>query len=298
VDLRSRRPPTPSNTAPGTHIPPAGQVPTLLATADSRRRGQQRLGVRMLGSAEDLGARSRLDDPTQVHDRDPISDLADHREIVGDEQVGDADPVLQIAQQVEHLCLHGDVERRHRLVADHQVRLQSEGARDRDPLPLPARHARRQDIELRRVEPDEIEQLQHPRSTTRPVSDAMDLQRFADRLTDSTTRVERGVRVLEHHLDLATHGFHARATGFQDVLPVEQDLTGGRLRQSGNRARRRRLARTGLSDERERLAGVQRETDTADGLEDTTRRREGMHQLGDVEEGHDTLRCSSTSSAR
>jgi hypothetical protein len=62
----------------------------------------------------------------------------DHRQVVGDEQVGQAQLALQLEQQVEHLALDGDIERRHRLVADDQLRAQGDGAGDADALALAA----------------------------------------------------------------------------------------------------------------------------------------------------------------
>ena len=41
-------------------------------------------------------------------------------------------------QQVQHLRLHGDIQRRDRLVGDNQARVQRQGAGDADALPLPA----------------------------------------------------------------------------------------------------------------------------------------------------------------
>ncbi len=67
--------------------------------------------------------RGDLDDPSQVHHRDPGRNVPDDREIVGDEDVGQTEPMLQIHQQVDDLRLHRDVERGHRLVADDQLRL-------------------------------------------------------------------------------------------------------------------------------------------------------------------------------
>ena len=45
-----------------------------------------------------------------------------HREVVGDEQVGEAELLLQVFEQVDDLRLDRDVERRDRLVADDQLR--------------------------------------------------------------------------------------------------------------------------------------------------------------------------------
>ena len=41
-------------------------------------------------------------------------------------------------QQVDDLCLDGDVQRRDRLIADDELRVHSQGAGDADPLPLAA----------------------------------------------------------------------------------------------------------------------------------------------------------------
>ena len=67
-----------------------------------------------------------------------IGDVLHHRKIVGDEHVGEAQPLLQIAQQVEDLRADRHIERRDRLVADDQLRLDRERARDHDALALPA----------------------------------------------------------------------------------------------------------------------------------------------------------------
>jgi hypothetical protein len=45
-----------------------------------------------------------------------VGDVADHREIVRDEEIGQAQHLLQVHEQVQHLGLHRDVERRNRLV--------------------------------------------------------------------------------------------------------------------------------------------------------------------------------------
>ena len=66
-----------------------------------------------------------LDDAAEVHDRDPVGDLPDHRQVVRDEDVGEVEVALQAPQQVQDLRLDRDVERRDRLVADDQLRLRA-----------------------------------------------------------------------------------------------------------------------------------------------------------------------------
>ena len=67
--------------------------------------------------------------------------------------------MLQVLEQVQDLRLHGDVERRDRLVADDQLRLQRERARDPDPLPLAARELVRVAVVVLGAETDPGEQL-------------------------------------------------------------------------------------------------------------------------------------------
>ena len=62
----------------------------------------------------------QLDHPAQVHDPDPVADVLDHGEVVGDEQVGQAELLLEVVEQVQHLALDRHVERRHGLVADDE----------------------------------------------------------------------------------------------------------------------------------------------------------------------------------
>ena len=64
-----------------------------------------------------------LDDPAGVHHRHLVGHLGDHAEIVRDQDDRHAGLLLQVAQQVEDLRLHGDVERGGRLVGDQQVGL-------------------------------------------------------------------------------------------------------------------------------------------------------------------------------
>ena len=61
-----------------------------------------------------------------------------HREIVRDEQVGQAEPLLQVLQQVDDLRLDRHVERRDRLVADDELGLDGQRAGDADALALAA----------------------------------------------------------------------------------------------------------------------------------------------------------------
>ena len=79
-----------------------------------------------------------LDDPAEIHHRDPVGDVAHHRQIVRDEQVRQAELGLQPLEQVDDAGANRHVERRHGLVEHEQLRLERQRARDADPLPLAA----------------------------------------------------------------------------------------------------------------------------------------------------------------
>ena len=76
---------------------------------------------------------------------------------------GDAELALQVLEQVDHLRLDGHVERRHRLVGDHQLGLQRQRAGDADALPLAAGELAGVAVVVLGVEPDQLEQLLDPR---------------------------------------------------------------------------------------------------------------------------------------
>jgi hypothetical protein len=57
-----------------------------------------------------------LDDLAEVHHRHPVGHVAHHRQVVGDEQIGEVAFALQVLEQVDHAGLDRHVERRDRLV--------------------------------------------------------------------------------------------------------------------------------------------------------------------------------------
>ncbi len=76
------------------------------------------------GRAKSSSVGSDLDHLAEVHDGDPVADVAHDREVVRDEEVGEVEVVLQVGEQVDDLRLDRDVERRDGLVADDQLWMQ------------------------------------------------------------------------------------------------------------------------------------------------------------------------------
>ena len=136
----------PDGGASGDGSSPASALRAARASAASPRaastRGVLASSARVYGwrgVANSVGLRRALHDAAEVHDDHFVGDQLDDGQVVRDEDVGDAGRFLQVHQQVQHLRLDRDVERRDRLVGDHQARLEHQRARDRDPLALAAR---------------------------------------------------------------------------------------------------------------------------------------------------------------
>ena len=104
-------------------------------------RGTSRAGPWCRGAPARGGSRAAdadLDEPAGVHDRHPVRELEQEREVVGDEQDGEAEALLQLDDLREDLALDDDVERRRRLVHDHDLGVGGERHGDHDPLAHPA----------------------------------------------------------------------------------------------------------------------------------------------------------------
>ena len=103
-----------------------------------QHRGEQRLGVGMLRRAEQILDRRLFDDAPEIHDGDAAREMLDHREVVADEDIAQAEVASQVVQQIEDLRLHRHVERGGRLVADHDLGLGDQRPCDGDALALAA----------------------------------------------------------------------------------------------------------------------------------------------------------------
>ena len=93
---------------------------------------------------------------------------------MGDEQVGEAQLLLQVLQQVHHLGLDGDIECGHGLVEDQQLRCQGQRAGDADALLLAAGELGGVAAEHGAGEADQLEQLRHPLHAAGIVEQAVD----------------------------------------------------------------------------------------------------------------------------
>ena len=78
---------------------------------DVGHRVEQHARVRMPRRARTACLSAQLDDAPEVHHAHAVGDVAHHREVVRDEEVGEPVLALQVPHEVEDLRLHRDVER-------------------------------------------------------------------------------------------------------------------------------------------------------------------------------------------
>ena len=122
-------------------------------------------------------------------------------QVVADEQVAQVVRLLQIAQQIDDLRLHGHVERRGGLVEHHEARAQDHRPSDGDALALTAGKLVRIAIHVFWFEPHFGQHFGDPAT---PLLLAhvrfVDAQTFLDDLQHGKARRQAAVRVLEDNL--------------------------------------------------------------------------------------------------
>ena len=163
------------------------------------RGGHQLLGIDLPRRRKGVGGRAGLDQPALVHHGNAAAQRAHRLEVVADEQERHAPPCADFGDQVEHLALGDEVERRGRLVCNEQVRAAGQRHGDHHPLPLSARKLMGEAVAMLELQPHLFEQLWH--FEKRGVMRGVETDGFLDLLADPHQRVERRHRLLEHHAD-------------------------------------------------------------------------------------------------
>ena len=183
-----------------------------------------------------------------LHYRHAIAQVCNHAQIVCHQQVGQAITLAQVREQVQDFRLHRYVERRGRFIQQQHTRLQDQRAGDGDALALAAGEL------VRVAEAVAVVQADLEQDGVNPllmVVQAVDGHRLGQRGFHGMTRMQRTVRVLEHHLYMA-------ATRTVELvlqrLAVNAELAAPVRVLSGQTAQHRGLARAGFADQAERFS--------------------------------------------
>ena len=183
--------------------------------------------------AVDLDRRCRLQDPAVAHDDDQVGHGHRLALVVGDDDGGDAEPLLQLAQFHLHGLTQFGVERRERLVEQEQLWRQRERTGDRHALALAAGELCHRPVG-KAGQMDQRQQLVDALLLLF-LRGAANAQRIGDVVADGQMRKQR--QRLEHHAEIALVRRQRR-----DVLAVQHDRAAGRLLQPGDHAQERGLA--------------------------------------------------------
>jgi hypothetical protein len=133
-------------------------------------------------------------------------------------------------------------------------------AGDADALPLPAGKRVRVARAVFRLQADLHQDVRHAVLQLAPFRQSVDHQRLTHDLPDRHARIERGKRILENHLQVRPQRFERplgqlRQIHHLAVRLAELHLACRRGQRPQDAARRRRLARAGLTHQAERLPG-------------------------------------------
>ena len=253
---------------------------------------QQTLGVRMMAGEQQRAPVGPLHHPAAVHHEDLVGDLGDHAEVMGDEDDRGAERLLHAADQPEHLCLHGHVERGGGFVGDEQLRVQRHRHGDHHALAHPAGELVRVIAYplLRLRNPDQPKQFHRPLpGLAFAYLVVVQPDHLDDLPADPIARVQAGQRILEDQADPgAADGPHLRGTGGQHVPALEQCPAADprTLGQPHDGLGRDALAGARLTDDAEGLPGIDAIGDSPHGLHDAVRRTERHVQVIDLKQSH------------
>jgi hypothetical protein len=249
---------------------------------------QQRLG------------RALLHDLPEVHHRDAPGDLAHHREVVSDEEVGEAPLPLEVGEQVQHLRLHRDVERGDRLVADDERRLHRERPGDADPLALASGELVGIPARMARIEAHLLQQPGHLPRHVLAAGEPVDPDAFGDRGAHRHPRVERAVRVLKDDLHPAAHLPERDPIQREEIAPLEHGGSRGRLLQPENGAAYGRFPASRFAHQPQRFPVLHVERHAVHRPDRVRPRAEQaagvvvLHQIAHLQHAHGTSPCSAS----
>ncbi len=176
---------------------------------DRGNAGEKGAGVGMARMLKEQFARGGLDDASSIHDVDLIAHFRDYGEIVGNKNDGGAEFLLSIADEIENLFLHGNIERGSGLVTNQQFGARDEGHRDHDALSHTAGKFVRVAVHafFGIVNADLSESIDGTVECLFSRDTEVNFEWFDELGRDFQVGVERSHRVLEYHADAFASDF-------------------------------------------------------------------------------------------
>ena len=244
----------------------------------------------------DLRRRPDLHDLAAVHDRDARRERHRFVLVVGHDDEGDADLMLQIHELELGLLAQFLVQRRQRLIEQQHLRAAHQRPRQRHALPLAAGEL----VRLALCQPPELHHFKRllDAGAFCLLVERQPAQAVADIVLHR--HVRKQCVGLEHHVDRPLVRRHAA-----HIYAIDADTAAARVRESRQHPQQRGLAATRSADQREHLALVDLERDVidrrvgvvglADAVDEDLRRRPRIEPRGVGERfrlGHHHGRCA------
>lgn len=92
----------------------------MLTSGDGAGDGlQQGFSIRMERRAVEFDRRSDFDNPPEVHDGHALAQVFNHREVVGDKEVGQTELLLDVIEEVDNLGLNREIEGGDRFIGNN-----------------------------------------------------------------------------------------------------------------------------------------------------------------------------------
>src|SRR5580704_825491 len=282
-----------------------GEQPMPATCIDARYRTQQRPRVGMLRPLEDLLGGSFLDDLARVHDEHALAQTRHNAEVVRDEDDRGAGLLVEVAEQLEDLCLHGHVERGGRLVSDQQVGLVGEPHGDHGALAHPATELVGEvvDTALGIRDAHLSEQIDAAGLDIVFGDLVVGVHRLVDLVADTQHWVHRAERILKDHRDVTSTDVAQLFLGeLQQIASLEHDLAADHLArsldQTEDRHGRDALAAAGLTDDAEGFARRHTEADASNRLDLPVVGEEVRAEVANLEDRIRHRRCRGSKASR
>ena len=200
---------------------------------------------------EEIRRRRFLDEAAEIHHRHPVTKRPHHRQIMRDEEEGEAQARAQFQHQVQHLGLDIHVKGGDRLIGHDQRRIERQCAGNGNALALAAGEFMRKAASPGRVEAHHVEQSGHAFFRR---GMAMHPQRLGQDLPHPHARIERGEGVLKHHLQPWPQRAQRLAPQRGDVLTLKADIASIGGMQPGDQPGQGGFAAAAFADNAQALA--------------------------------------------
>ena len=145
-------------------------------------------------------ARGDFHHNSQVHYRHPVGDVFHHVQIVGDEQIGEPQFLLEPVQEVHHLGLNGYVQGAGGFIAHDEFGVYRQSSGDTYALSLAPGEFVRIAVGMFLSEPHHLQKFLYPPEACFSRGQVVDVNAFRNGISYGHPGIQGGVGILKYHL--------------------------------------------------------------------------------------------------